>query len=182
MEQPFSLASMFAELGAPDWMVIACMVIGSIIAVVIATLYVVKYLNGFRKISDCHDIHSGLEDRIKTSVKASITDVVLRSLPNDSPINLRTEDRELIKNSGFNQLAEDERNKIINKFREDQPSNKAEGINRAATVIMELDNDDELDLDPLKNAGYQDGKTEIEILVIAGVYVWHKIIEPELYN
>ena len=71
---------------------------------------------------------------------------------------------------------------IIDEFKKDRPDNRADGMVHCVYVITELDKNDKLDLNKLKDVGYQRGKTTTYMQVIAGVYVWHNIVEPRFYK
>lgn len=144
-----------------------------------------KKIDKKQDVTTCNAIHNNIIEnvvsRIENIIRNESVDNALRKLSH-SPISLKEQDRKIIKETKFDEYVEKNKEKFIDYFDKHRPRNRAEGIKETAILVMMLDEKREIDLDKLKDAGYKIGKTETDIQIIAGVYIWQNIIEPFLYN
>ncbi|MFH0907013.1 MAG: hypothetical protein V1829_02055 [bacterium] len=125
---------------------------------------------------------NNLPNAIKTIIKELIADYILADLPKKSPITLDKDDVDLIEQSGFDVYIQNNKDALLAEFEKNKPENRIEGLKQSVVLVMQMDEEGKIDLNKLKDLGYQKGMIESYLQTIAGVYLWQHIIEPELYK
>jgi len=165
---------------------IFCLVLGGFLTWIFASFYFKRFCPLETGLKDIQDGFKGLKDSlintVKTTIKEYLVDSGLAEFPHHSPISLTEEDKNIIESAGFDKYVKDNKKLFLDYFQSEKPQNRAEGLKRAVTLLMVMDEEKIIDLNKLKDIGYQKGKTETNVQIIAGIYLWQNLIEPELYR
>ena len=96
-----------------------------------------------------------------------------------SPIGLREGDYQTIQQSGFDKEVENKKEVIKNEYSKikPQPESPFDVQKTIISLVIEMERKNLLSLTTLKNQAFQEGRTESETYIIAGLYTWEKFFK-----